>query len=238
MQRNLVLSYFIAILAATSLTIADEVSYSSFDSMGVRLDQKLIELMNYENGIFIEAGANDGIQQSNTKRLEQFHGWKGILVEPSEVLFSKLRVNRPYSKCFQCALGSFEENNTYAYGDFDGSLMSSLDGERLRRSPINQVLVRSLQSILDEVGVQHVNFFSLDTEGSELNILKGIDFSRITFDYLLIEIYQHQYDTIVSFLQSRGYEMIENFSNYNKISNPGWDGSHNDYLFKNVLLKY
>jgi FkbM family methyltransferase len=228
---------FLAVISISVSKIAAEVSYSSFDSMGIRLDQKLVELMSYENGVFIEVGANDGIQQSNTRRFEEFHGWTGILVEPSEILFSKLRNNRPNSKCFQCALGSFEENNTFADGDFDGSLMSSIDGERLQRSALNQVLIRSLQSILDETDVQHVNFFSLDTEGYELNILKGIDFSRITFDYMLIEIYQHQYESIVSFLQKRGYEMIENFSNYNKINNPGWDGSHNDYLFKNITLK-
>jgi FkbM family methyltransferase len=181
--------------------------------------------------VFIEAGAHDGIQQSNTKRLEEFHGWTGILVEPSKSLFNALKKNRPNSKCFQNALGSFEENNLFIHGDFDGSLMSSVNGNRLDRNPSITVQIRSLQSILDEEKIDHVNLFSLDTEGYELKILKGIDFNKTTFDYLLIEIYNDQFDSIVSLLESNGYELIENFSNYNLKDNPFWDGTHNDYLF-------
>jgi len=198
-------------------------SYSFGDSQGVPFDKKLA---------FIEVGAHDGIDQSNTKLFEESYGWTGILVEPSPILFSRLCENRPNSQCFQCALGSFEEDGTYAFGDFDGSKMSSLDGKRLNRVADLKVLVRSLQSILDDLKIDYINLFSLDTEGHELNILKGIDFSRVKFDYILIEIYANQYDEIVSFLSVKGYEMIECFSNYSLSTNPGWDGSHNDYLFK------
>jgi hypothetical protein len=109
--------------------------------------------------------------------------------------------------------------------------MASVDGTRLQRRAKKKVLIRSLQSILDEVEIKHVNFFSLDTEGYELTILKGIDFSRTIFDYLLVEIYKDQYNEIVAFLSERGYEMIDSFSNYNHYTNPRWDGTHNDYLF-------
>jgi len=135
--------------------------------------------------------------------------------------------------CFQCALGSFEEDHTYKFGDFDGNLMSSFTN-RLDRPQNKKVLIRSLQSILDECNITHINFFSLDTEGYELNILKGIDFSRTTIDYMLIEVYTHQYNQIVSFLSEQGYILVSCLSNYNKQSNPGWDGTHNDYLFKKI----
>jgi FkbM family methyltransferase len=217
-----------------SLLFAKESSYSLSDCRGIPLDQKLVTLLNYRNGIFVEVGANDGLRQSNTKRLEEYYGWTGILVEPSPAAFSQLWLNRPNSDCFQCALGSFAQHDTYVIGDFDGHLMASVNGERLDRNPDQKVLVVCLQSILDEVGIKHVDFFSLDTEGCELNILRGIDFSRTTFEYLLIEIYSHQYQEIVSFLSNKGYAMIENFSNYNPKDNPAWDGSHNDYLFKRV----
>lgn len=211
---------------------AKEISYSLCDSHGVPLDQKLVELMNFKNGVFFEVGAFDGITQSNTKRFEEYHGWTGILVEPSEVLFEKLQLNRPNSICYKCALGSFEEDNTYGWGDFDGLIMSSVNGVRLNRPAQNAVLFRSLQSILDEVGIYEINFFSLDVEGYELHILKGIDFTRTTFDYLLIEIYTHEYEELMSFLFEKGYDCVGNFSNYNHVSNPHWDGTHNDYLFR------
>jgi FkbM family methyltransferase len=209
-------------------------TYSSLDNNGVPFDHKLIEIMNIPNGTFIEVGAYDGVWSSNTKLLEECYGWTGILIEPAEISFKKLQENRPLARCFKCALGSFEEDETYKYGDFDGGAMSSLIG-RTDRPKIYAVYIRSLQSVLDECSLHHVNFLSLDTEGYELNILKGIDFSKTTFDYILIEIYQHQYSDIVSLLSSHGYELATCLSNYNKNSNPGWDGTHNDYLFKRTI---
>lgn len=210
-------------------------SYSSIDYEGVPLDQKLTQIMNYRGGVFIEVGAFDGIVQSNTKLFEECYGWVGILVEPSPNLFEQLCENRPNSLCFQCALGSFEQNGTYILGDFDGTLMSSVNGERLNNSHLIQVYLRSLQSILDEVGITHIDFFSLDTEGYEFNILKGIDFEKTEIDYMLIEIYIKDYVKIVTYLFDNGYEMIDSFTNYNKVSNPDWDGTHNDYLFKKII---
>lgn len=230
-MKNLINALIFFIITISTL-ISDEINYSHVDGKGVYLDEKLVQLLNYEEGIFIEVGANDGLLQSNTKRLEQYHNWKGILIEPSPSLFKKLCSNRPGSLCYQCALGSFEEDGSYIYGDFDGNPMSSVNGDRLNRPKNKKVLVRSLQSILDEAGYTHINFFSLDTEGYELKILQGIDFSKTTFDYLLVEIYKNQLTELVNFLETQGYELIENFSNYNHQDNPRWDGTHNDYLFR------
>lgn len=207
------------------------ITYSGVDYRRIPLDHMLTQILNMQHGIFIEVGAHDGVFQSNTKLLEDYYGWRGILIEPSEVVFNKLIHNRPHAKCFNCALGAFEEHDTYVYGDFDEDGMSSLTG-RLNRPNTCKVYMRSLQSILDECGVHHIHFFSLDTEGYELNILKGIDFNKTTFDYLLIEIYPQAYSDIVSFLDSKGYVLVTCLSNYNSQTNPLWDGTHNDYLFK------
>ena len=206
-------------------------TYSLPDCNGVPLDHKLVEKLNMNNGVFIEVGANDGVHQSNTKLLEEVFGWTGILIEPAASVFQKLCANRPNSKCFQCALGSFSQDRKYIMGDFDGDLMASVGGKRLARVGKQKVLMRSLQSILNEVGLHHINFFSLDTEGYELDILKGIDFSKTTFDLMLVEIYPAEYEELVSLLLSKGYVLVENFSGYNLVTNPGWDGTHNDYLF-------
>ncbi len=164
-----------------------EESYALPDAKGTPLDLKLLELLNIENGIFVEAGAVQGILQSNTKLFENRLNWTGILIEPCPMLYEQLCLNRPKSRCFSCALGSFEEDGTFVQGDFDGSSIASIHTQRQRDVDLVTVPVRSLQSILDECEIRHVNLFSLDTEGYELNILKGIDFSKTSFDYLLIE---------------------------------------------------
>ena len=47
-----------------------------------QLDKKMLEFINYENGFFIECGANDGVDQSNTWYYEKNLNWSGILIEP------------------------------------------------------------------------------------------------------------------------------------------------------------
>lgn len=210
-------------------------TYSAIDCKGYPLDYKLVQIMSKRDGFFIEVGAYDGIFSSNTKLLEDHFGWRGILIEPTPAFFETLVINRPCSKVFPCALGSFEQDNTFINGDFDQPHpMASIAGARLGRESNQRVLVRSLQSILDEMQVSHVDFFSLDTEGYELNILRGIDFSKVTFDYILIEIYLVEYQAIIDLLSTNGYGLVGCLSNYNHQDNPGWDGTHNDYLFKRM----
>ena len=60
-------------------------------------------------GFFVEAGAVDGVFESNTYYLERFQNWRGILVEPVPEMFRRIRVNRPRAIAFQCALVSDEQ---------------------------------------------------------------------------------------------------------------------------------
>lgn len=235
MLQNLIKIAHSLLIASSCLVPHDEISYSITDSKQVPLDHKIANRIGIRNGVFIEVGAHDGIIQSNTKLLEEFYGWTGVLIEPSPILYKRLVNNRPHSHCVQCALSSLEENNTYLYGDFDGSLMASMSGNRRHQEINERVFVRSLQSILDELNLTHIDFFSLDVEGHELNVLKGIDFNKTKFDYILIEIYSHAYSEIIEFMQLKGYQLVENFSNYNPQDNPSWDGTHNDFLFRAQL---
>ena len=59
-----------------------------------QLDVKMLDYINYKNGFFIECGANDGVNQSNTWYFEKKLNWHGILVEPVGNVFDKLKENR------------------------------------------------------------------------------------------------------------------------------------------------
>lgn len=54
--------------------------------------------LNFSHGVFVEAGANNGIDQSNTVLLENNFGWSGLLVEPNPHKFKECQANRPNSK--------------------------------------------------------------------------------------------------------------------------------------------
>jgi FkbM family methyltransferase len=195
------------------------------------IDTKLLNYLDYNNGFFIEVGANDGITQSNTLLLEQTKNWKGILIEPSTNVFEKCVKNRPNSKCYNCALVA-EESTIFIKGDFFGSLMSSVDGGRLNSKNLVYVKSRTLTSILDECNINKIDFFSLDVEGYELDILKGLDMNKYKPIYVLIEIYEKHKENIMQHMFSNDYELVCNLSDFNLDNNPYWDGTHNDYLFK------
>lgn len=194
--------------------------------------EKLLEIIDYNGGFYIECGANDGITQSYTYELEK-RDWTGILIEPSITAFNKCINNRSKANLFyNCALVS--DNKTEIVGDFDGSCMSSVNGERLDRNSTVTVKCRTLTSILDELTEINIDLFSLDVEGYELEVLKGLDFSKYSPKYLLIEIYSKDYNEIFNYLQNNKYEFVLSTTNFNKIDDPHWDGTHNDYLFKKI----
>lgn len=199
----------------------------------MELHKEILKFIDYKKpGFFIEAGANDGITQSNTFLLEKEFGWKGLLIEPSKLAFENCKKIRTNSKVYNYCLVSEDYDSKCIFGDFDGNLMSSVQGDRLSRKQLNLVPATTLQSLLDVNFINHVDFFSLDTEGYELNVLKGIDFNRVSIKKILIEVYEKDKKEIFSFLKELGYSEPICITNFNKNDYPFWDGTHNDYLFQ------
>jgi FkbM family methyltransferase len=160
-----------------------------------------------ERGVFVEAGAHDGLTQSNTALLEFSRGWCGLLVEPIPGLARRCRTNRPGSVVEQAALvaADFPDerirmtycNRSSIVEGGRGSPAADEDWlERCRRLPDQSdlepysVLVpaRTLSSLLDEHGMRHVDFLSLDLEGYEASALRGLDLARHRPTLVLVEI--------------------------------------------------
>lgn len=213
-------------------------TFSLPDSKNIPLDYKLDGIIRKNNGFFIELGANDGITQSNTAFFEFFRGWKGLLIEPSKEKCEQCLKNRQNSIVLNFACVSNEYTENTITGDFNGSLMASVNGSRLNSSSLVSVPTTTLEKLLDRFAApgQVIDLLSLDTEGYELPILKGLNLSKYRPHYMLIEIYTKDYNEIVAFLLSYNYVLQSNFSNYSLATNPQWDGTHNDYLFidKNI----
>jgi FkbM family methyltransferase len=187
--------------------------------------------LSYKNGAYIELGALDGFHWSNTKWLHDDLGWHGILIEPSKNGYDACLKNRPYDKSFNCACVSFDYKENTVIGDFQGHPMNSVNGTRLNSNSNITVEARTLQSIIEECGYNQIDFLSLDVEGYEFEVLKGIDFKKTTINYMLIEVYDSYKKDMFSFLSNHGYECLENVTNFSYQNNPNWSGDHNDYFF-------
>ncbi|MEI9804363.1 MAG: FkbM family methyltransferase [Pseudolabrys sp.] len=149
------------------------------------LDRKMLAYLPQRGGVFVEAGANDGVSQSNTWFLEAYRGWTGLLVEPVPELASLARRFRR-APVENVALGAPEQDgSTLVLVEADLMTTAFRSGGSSGRQI--SVPVRSLSALLDEHRITAIDFFSLDVEGFEIPVLKGLDLDRHAPKYMLIE---------------------------------------------------
>jgi len=171
-----------------------------------RLDLKLSPFLSFKGGFFVEVGANDGISQSNTLYFEKYKGWRGLLIEAIPALAEKCRENRPRCIVENYALVASdypEKSVEMCYCNLmsvvKGGLNSDEDEQKYIESGLRflaedekiytvSVQARTLSEVLSEHRVEHVDLFSLDVEGYEAQVLKGIDFDRHRIDFMLVEV--------------------------------------------------
>jgi len=163
-------------------------------------------------GFFLEVGARLPFLGSQTWHLER-RGWRGILVEPIPEQAEALRRERPGSQVFEAACSSPDKRGTADFHIADLPGWSSLERyahpepetRRVYRQTI-QVAVRTVDEILAECGDPHVDFVSVDTEGTEVDVLRGFDLERHRPDLVLVEDYRYGLATH-RHLTGRGYRL-------------------------------
>lgn len=204
------------------------------------LDEKMLKYLNFNNGFFIEAGANDGISQSNTFLYEKEYGWNGLLVEPNPSKCIQCKNNRPNSIVENYALVSNTYSGDFIEGDFnhDGyaeSLMSMVLDEgdwcddelryykKIKKEDLNTIEVPAitLDKLLEKHNIKKIDFFSLDVEGYEISVLNGFDIEKYLPTYMLIETttFENRKKFIFEYMENKNYKVVEQLSG-------------NDYLFK------
>lgn len=199
-------------------------SHPAQHGMDVRLDE-LLQVPG--GGFFIEAGANDGFVQSNTYFLERARGWRGLLIEPTPFLAEAARRERPASTVVQCGLVAPDYEGDTLELRFGGSMTVVEDptaAEWVSESQTNMALdegehvftvpARTLSSVLDEIAAPEVDLLSLDVEGYEEYVLRGLDFERHAPRYCLIEVGMRAERGAVEAILGDRYRPVEELSPY------------------------
>lgn len=166
------------------------------------------------DGYFVEFGATDGDFLSNTYLLEKSYGWSGILAEPAKSWHNDLRANRSAQIETDCVWSRTGEVLTFdAYDDGEFSTISGF-GEsemtnrgRSGRKQSYDVNSISLVDLLKKYDAPRViDYISIDTEGSELDIIKEFDFSQYKFNAVTVEHnYSDQRERIKEVFEANGY---------------------------------
>ena len=176
-------------------------------------------------GFFVEFGATDGIHFSNTYILEKFYGWEGILAEPGANWHEDLRRNRKCNIDFRCIWEDddseieFSEDKEGEYSTISSFSVSNINRSNRKIEKVYSVRTVTLESLLlSWSSPKDIDYVSIDTEGSEFEILKNFPFHK--FDIQMFSIEHNYSDTefkVEKLMNDNGYDRI--FRNITQ-----WDG--------------
>lgn len=172
------------------------------------------------DGVFIDVGAF-GEEGSNTWFFEKALGWRGLLIEANPERIPELQAKRagPVLNCAvydHCGTKQFLQitgANVQLSGltdNYTPAWRAMLDAQHAHlnnQQQVIQVPCRTLASILEEHSIRHVDYMSVDTEGSELAVLRSIPWHLVTIDVLTVEDNNSTREA-VRFLAQRGYSLI------------------------------
>lgn len=194
-------------------------------------DLWVLEKSKYKkNGFFVEFGATDGVLLSNTYLLEKEFSWNGICAEPNPKYFSELEKNRTCIVSDACIADVSGKTIDFVLADEFGGI-SGIADKGMHKDKVEAFQsngdVISLETIsLNDFLLKHnapkeIDYLSIDTEGSEYQILKDFPFSE--WDVRLITVehnFEPQREKINSLLRQHGFKCI----------NSRWD----DWYFKEI----
>ena len=134
------------------------------------------------DGTYLEVGAFDGVSYSNTKTLEDYFNFSGILIEPQERLFNNIKKYRSSVKneLYNCAVTNKDSSIISFIGDNgEAGITDSIntDISKFGWTESYQVSNRKMKDILNDSRFEYIDFMFIDVEGSELLLLESIDFN-------------------------------------------------------------
>lgn len=185
----------------------------------------------FRNGeFFVDIGASDGITASNTFILEKFYKWRGICVDPNPAFMQSLMNARDSFVSTLCVYNETGKILPFKFcandQEFFGWKFRS--GLKDHMSPLNKDIDSSFMQINvlsitlnDLLELYHaprdIGYISLDTEGSEYEILKSFDFEKYNVKAWTIE---HQFgpnrSRIKNIMESHGYTQFTDYNTENE----------------------
>lgn len=186
--------------------------YSQFEQ-----DKYIDEILNKDNGIFVDIGAYDGVELSNSCFFERERNWTGICVEPQPDVFTNLVKNRK-CRCEQLCVSSIKEDVEFVKVHGYSTMLSGIkqlhtehlaariDGElRIYGGSKETIKVKTI-GFMELIGdITHIDYCSIDVEGGEMDVLSTIDFNKVKIKILSVELNDPR---VESYMHDFGYRKL------------------------------
>lgn len=172
-----------------------------------------------KNGFFIEIGAADGYNLSNTFLLEKRFNWHGILVEPAKIFHERLSKNRNSLIDKSIIWNKNSENlaftECFTLSCITEQIHKSFISSNLETKCYHVPSITFMQLLKNYQAPEYIDYLSIDTEGSEFEILKSIDFRKYKFGIITVEHnFRPDRKKIYKLLSDAGYKIKSQLSSY------------------------
>ena len=192
------------------------------------IDKELINIIgDKKNGFFLEVGAYNGISESVSLRFENDLNWRGLLIEPNPLHFKYLLKNRPKNICLNyiCLSNQFikeklfiknlnqmsyivDENDRSYFNHYPLEKINNLAKEtfsgNFEKLPCK---VETIQNVCRKYEIREIDLAIIDVEGSEFELLEGINFDEIDIKYFCIESYN--FEKLNIFMKNKNYAFVK-----------------------------
>jgi FkbM family methyltransferase len=197
---------------------------SSDDKIGFKSqfgqDRYVLELFfsNRRNGYFVEIGAIDGVELSNTWHFEQALGWDGLLIEASP-RYCELAARQRRATVVNCVLADTEGRMLFLDAGYVGGLLRFMPPQQIleieyyegpKQTPVGArwVDTKRLDTVLSAQGVTRIDYLSVDVEGAEPQILSTLDFGKVSVGVVSVEAKGDAIHAIKAILEPAGFVMM------------------------------
>ena len=214
--------------------------YSKNSQSQLGQDLFVLDRLNFaDKGFFVEFGVCDGIKLSNTFLLEKELNWSGIVCEPAVSYQNKLKKNRSCHIENKCVFSESGKNLDFKetrlgelsflneYPPNDENVVKEIASERFN-AKIYRVETISLNDLLQKYNCPKIfDYLSIDTEGTEYEIIKNLNFNKFSKKIITIE---HNYNKVE---RNKIYNLLTK-NNYSRVLKEisCWD----DWYVKNDLI--
>jgi hypothetical protein len=192
-----------------------------------------------KDGVSIELGALDGSvgEGSMTYELYGKLNWNRIIIEADPVHKSNMKTRSPDAYAVNAAICKQEQAVHFSHRGYVGGILEFMSDEFMKsfapavynagtppgnlasikdwakvKQGVTEIKCIPISKILDFARINHVDYFLLDVEGAELEVLESFNFDKVTVDVLSIETEakfrpEGYGGKVVEFMKGKGYEV-------------------------------